>query len=324
VRFFALLFLCVFSLQTYAQEPGATRYFVNAVHGLVCRSGPSSDFQRIGKLPYGAVVTVVEKTPFPLTLVDGETQVSGYWWKVSGVDKTLLYGLTESGASFDYSTEPYIFSGFLEPLEKAKVELNALTKIEYDELKRKGNNGKSNFRKITEMDSILTALDGRVSWQTMEYRSDTIPDTLRFANGIAVKIDDDRFEYWIRAYYPDEDLLMFTGGHESDFSISMHTGETIETAGNPEYIRTSPTGKTRLNGIDFGHGCIHYFFQEVDGNNRRYLCDFKESFGLSFSLCWFEEFYWMTDYAFIFSYMAPSFEDAPEELKYYWGEIVQY
>lgn len=318
-----LIFLCLLKVQVHGQDSEGMRYFVTATNGLICRGGPSPDSVRIGKLPYGAIVSLSEKTPFAMTVEDREKQLSGYWWRIGGVGNSLLYGLTDPYTGRDYWTQTYVFSGFLEPLEKASVQLNTLSETEFDELKLNGKRGDMIFRKITAMDSIQAALQERVTWHTLSYRSDTLPDTLRFANGTQVKINPDLYEYWIRAYYPDEDLLLFTGGHESDFSISMQTGETVETVGNPAYIRESPCGKTRINGIDFGQGCIDYFFQEVEGKARYYLCDFKEYDGQEFSLCWFEEFYWMTDYSFIFSYLAPSFDTSPEEIDYYWGEIVR-
>lgn len=323
MKFGALLILCLLSLPLYAQYHESPPFFVTAEKGLICRKEPHATAQRVGKMPYGAIVELLQVTPYADTLEENGVELRGAWWKVRLDHVGYLYGLMERNDPEVYEDEAYVFSGYLEPLKKGKVVNQELKEEEFVQLRLKGREGKKALEKITGPDSIQAALEGRVSWRTMSYRSDTIPDTLRFSNGNQVTINPDLFEYWIRAYYPEEDLLMFTGGHESDFSISLRTGETTETVGNPAYIRESPGGKMRLNGIDHGQGCLNYFFQEVHGEGLRYLCRFDHEQLVLPSFCWFEDFYWITESAFIFSYLDYSTDSEKGELTYYWGEIVR-
>lgn len=323
MKFGALLILCLLSLPLYAQYHESPPFFVTAEKGLICRKEPHATAQRVGKMPYGAIVELLQVTPYADTLEENGVELRGAWWKVRLDHVGYLYGLMERNDPEVYEDEAYVFSGYLEPLKKGKVVNQELKEEEFVQLRLKGREGKKALEKITGPDSIQEALEGRVSFALNDYR-ELIPDSLKFANGTRVKTNPYYFsECRIVAYYPEEDLLYCIGGHESDFSISLKTGETIETAGNPEYIQESPGGTMRLNGIYSGQECVDYFFQYKVGETYAYLCPFNAKLESKSYICWFEEFYWITESAFIFSYLDYTTDSEKGELTYYWGEIVR-
>jgi hypothetical protein len=72
--------------------------YVNADNGLIVRSAPQQDSERLGKLEYGSMVEVLEETEIEIIIQDGSEYITGRWVEISEIDGNL-YG--------------YVFDGFL-------------------------------------------------------------------------------------------------------------------------------------------------------------------------------------------------------------------
>lgn len=83
-------------------------YHVNAVDGVTVRTSVSG--KRIGKIPYGYQVKVLEKSD-PLVIKDDGKSISGNWVKIDGNSTQIIIdpGFTES---YDPKSV-YIFDGYL-------------------------------------------------------------------------------------------------------------------------------------------------------------------------------------------------------------------
>jgi hypothetical protein len=85
-------------------------YNVNAVDGLTVRTSISG--KKIGKIPYGYQVKVLEKSD-PLVIKDDGKSISGNWAKIDGKSTQIIIdpGFTES-----YDPQAvYVFDGYLTP-----------------------------------------------------------------------------------------------------------------------------------------------------------------------------------------------------------------
>ncbi|WP_230477199.1 SH3 domain-containing protein [Faecalibacter bovis] len=83
-------------------------YHVNAVEGLTVRTKISG--QKIGKIPYGYQVKVIEKSD-PLVIKDDGKSISGNWVKIDGKSTQIIID-----PSFTESYDPkgvYVFDGYL-------------------------------------------------------------------------------------------------------------------------------------------------------------------------------------------------------------------
>jgi hypothetical protein len=74
MKYYFTICLCVFSfLHSYSQENN--NYFVTASSGLLVRAQPHAKASKIGKLPYGSTIAVIEKTDKELQLKDQGTVI---------------------------------------------------------------------------------------------------------------------------------------------------------------------------------------------------------------------------------------------------------
>lgn len=312
---------------------GQTKYFVTAPAGLICRENPNAESARTGKIPYGSIVEIITKTNEEFSIVDGIDTIKGHWVKIQYVNFPYLISNQEN---FDFEEQCYVFDGFLEPLFKARIELTAvepenydvfmedtdLEETEYDNTDFEEAIPDSSSYVIRNPSKAKSFLKDKVKF-IGEEDSMTL-DSVFLDSGQTLGINQESNDLYFIAYYPKEDVLFFEGGHMSEFSISLKTGESVETVGNPEYIVNSPNNKVRLNAYHSGQECIFYFFQEIKEDKNIYLIDFgwASENGPGQDVCYFREFYWLDDESFVFSYV--SYNENPEgNWIYYKGEIVK-
>jgi len=292
-------------------------YFNTASSGLNIREEPSINSKKIGKLPYGSTVELLETTKIKLQIIDDEETINGFWVKIKFSNFPFI--VSEREEDLGHDKEGYVFSGFIEKLNKASVET-----IEIDSLKFQSLYIPSkplNKIKITSEKEAEKLLVSKVKWKDVEDIGWTI-DEIILDNGQVLNINQKSNDNYFIAYYPTEAIIVFEGGHGSEFSISIKTGESLETVGNPEYIIESPNKKIRLNGWFPGQECSSYFFQEKIGDTYRYLTDFgwgSEEFGEN--ICYFNKFCWLNDKEFMYCYTDHSTNENGV-LKYYIGTIV--
>lgn len=312
--------LSLFALESLAQE----NRFVTAPNGLICRAAPSSDADRVGKVPYGSVVELIETTNVQYEMLDNGKKISGSWVKVRVSYTSYLFSLMDAKKLHDEGmwSECYVFDGYLEVLNKATVQLKSINEKQFKQLQQKSHSPKLNPTKIVDFDSIKSALGNRATWIMADEYDFLILDSFKLSNGRQYKINQESNDYGVAAYYPTEEVLMLVGGHESDFSISFKTGEVIETVGNPDYIVNSPNNKFRLTGFYPGQECSSYFFQEINNGEFRYLVDFGWGSTFGEDVCNFKTFVWTDDTHFAYSFLDYSVNSEKGEMRYLTGEIV--
>lgn len=150
------------------------------------------------------------------------------------------------------------------------------------------------LRRIKDPDQAEAALAGRVRFvrtpgiEELQLAMITLPDGRTLdANG--------ELPGFV-AYYPDEDIVLLRGGHESDMAYALRSGEDIERSGNPEYILTSPDAAYRLNGWFPGQECSEYFLQRSADSAHIHLLSLNALFDSTpetgESLCTITDAFW--------------------------------
>jgi hypothetical protein len=310
------IYFCLFGCLELKSQTNET-YFINAPTGLIIRDAPRIDSERIGKLPYGSTVELLQKTLLKHQIIDNNDTIDGNWVKI--IYNNFPFIVSKSESEYGYEQEGYIFSGYIEKLLKASIDTKELDSIEFKKYFVKPN--PSNLIKITSIEETEKLLASRIKWKDIEYLGYTI-DAITLENEQVLRINQKSNDYGFVAYFPQEEVILYEGGHTSDYSISIKTGESLETVGNPEYIVESPNKKIRLNGWFPGQECKSYFFQEKIGDDYTYLVNFgwgSDEYGEN--VCYFNKFCWISDNEFIYSYTE--YSDRVEKEKYYKGTIVR-
>lgn len=295
--------------------------FVAAPSGLICRTAPSLTAERIGRLPYGSIVTIVEITTIQEEAIENEQEVPGAWVKVRYYSYPYV---VHSDPEAQHSNECYVYSSYLRLLKRAEVKQEEIKEDAFKLVQSKKRGRAEELEKITDFDEIKAALVGRVTWRDLpEEVYGLIMDSLILENGRVLVINERSNDYGVVAYFPSEEILLFYGGHSSDFAISVATGEELEMIGNPEYIIESPNKKVRLAGYFPGQECDAYSFQEFREGRWQFLTNFgSESEVIGWNVCQFIAFYWIDDSQFVFSYLDYLSGSEQGEIRYFKGEIV--
>lgn len=291
-------------------------YIVNAPTGVIIRNEPVFNSSRIGKLPYGKTIELLEKTNIKQQLIDKGDTINGVWLKIKYNNFPFICSESESEQE-KWNLEGYVFSEYIEELNKANIKIKELDSLQFFQLFI--NTKPYKPIKIESIEETERMLLNNVKWKVVDYLGRVI-DEIRLENGQTLRINQKSNDMGFVAYYPLEKILLFEGGHSSDYSISLQTGESLETVGNPEYIIESPNRKLRLNGWFPGQECSSYFFQEKSGDGYRYLIDFGWGTLFGENVCYFEKFCWISDNEFVYSYMDYSGDNGIK--KYYKGLII--
>ncbi len=319
MKLFTLFLLTLlFCNTTYGQD----YYFVSAESGLNVRSENNLSSKKVAKIPFGVMVEKISDTNNKITINDNRKEITGKWVKIKY--NNYLYLVSEETEQFE--KEGYVFDGYLKRLKNDSVV--SKTKIgqnKYYELRRKASKQIFEPKKIENLDSIKVILKNRVEWVTEfeneDYKRDDQIKSIKIKNGQKLMLNqignDYGFSKGWSGYYPKYDILVLEGGHSSDMTFSIKTGETDLTIGNPEYIIPSPKNTYRLNGYFGGQECISYFFQKNINGKFIYLTEFN----WDFDICTFKEFLWINETTFIYKTMNYNTDSVNETEEYYKGEI---
>lgn len=292
-------------------------HFSNAPNGLVLREQPTVNSKRIGKLPYGALAQIIEETAVTYQVTEGDNTIKSIWVKVK-YDNFPFIDKNVEGYQWDKTG--YVVKHYLQKFKKAYVTIEEIDRTTFDKLYKEPIPYEP--IKFTDFEDVKKILSHRTQWVDSDWLELEALSKIFLPNGQILDIDATAVDFGFVAYYPSEEILLFEGGHSSDFSISIRTGESLETVGNPEYIIHSPSGKYRLNGWFPGQECSSYFFQEKIEDEYTYITAFAEGTEtMGSDLCYFKKFAWLNDGKFIYSYPTYSKE---EEGKYFIGEINKY
>lgn len=74
---------------------------VTAKNGLILRDSPNINAQRLGKLPFGKEIEVIEKTGVQKIITDGDKQIKGEWVKIRFENYPNRISNTNEGFVFD-------------------------------------------------------------------------------------------------------------------------------------------------------------------------------------------------------------------------------
>lgn len=160
---------------------------------------------------------------------------------------------------------------------------------------------------VSDFEQARELLKGRITfggWNDAEKRVDSLLDdqqvaAIRFNSGDSIPMNKvmSFWDTWFVSYFPSEDLVLFEGGHSSDFSVDLRRGLVgADTAGNPSYIRFSPTKKYRLNGWFPGQECSDYFIEKLVNGNYQYHSPIPTHIGSDdFLLCNITDIFWVSD-----------------------------
>lgn len=310
------VFICIYLISVFVAQ-SQELYFNTAANGLNIRVEPNLNSKKIGKLPYGSTIEVIETTKIKLQIRDNEEIINGVWVKVRFNNFPFIISKREEDLVRD--GEGYVFSKFIEKLNKASIKITEIDSSKFYSLYIPPKS--SNRIKITSEKEAEKLLKRKVKWKDFEYLGRVI-DEITLENGQILNINQESNDFSFIAYYPMEDILLFEEGHSSEFSISIKTGESLVTVGNPEYIVESPNKKFRLNGWFPGQECSVYFFQKKVENRYIYLADFErgnENFGSD--LCYFNKFCWLNDQEFMYCYTDYSVDSENGVKKYFIGQI---
>lgn len=127
---------------------------------------------------------------------------------------------------------------------------------------------------------------------------------IRASNGHTVSVwDNTEFAYiGFYRYYPTEEILLFEGGHSSDFAIDLRTGTVgAEQVGNPAYLIYAPGQQFRLNGYFPGQECSTYFIQRLEGGYYQHFTEIPIHLTPEgFDLCTLKDIFWKDETALYF------------------------
>lgn len=282
-KVFLFCFMCLNTLIAQSQN----QHFVNATNGLIIRAQPKTNAKRIGKLPYGSLVEVIKNTNINLQILDKGQYITGEWVKIKF--QIFPYSILENNDK--YIDSCYVFSGYLEQLEKAKIKTTIIDSLEFFSFYKPLETKKIKIESQQEAEQLLAT---KVTWKNVEFYGRQI-DKIKLNNDQILTINQDSFDCSFTAYYPTENILLFEGGHSIDFSINLNTGELTETTGNPDYIIDSANKTYRFTGWFGGQECSSYFILKKENNAYKYLASFDDE------ICEIIKFYWMNDTAFLYS-----------------------
>ncbi len=301
---------------------GQSFYYVTAPNGLNVRKSPNLSSIKKAQLPFGMEVEKIANTDAELTLQDNGKTVEGKWVKIKYDNYTYLV----SNKKEQFEAEGYVFDAYLKPLNnKDLISIKQIDQSDYLQLHEKAYKEIRIPRKIGTLDAVKTALKHRVEWVTefedSLYARDDVIKSIVLSNGKKLFINDKSsdvgFAQGWSGYFPEFDILLLEGGHSSDISFHLKTGETTQTAGNPEYIIHSPNKQYRLNGYHGGQECVSYFFQVKKNGMYQYFTQFN----WDYNICTFKDFYWINNLEFIYTLKNYSTDAENGIVEYYKGEL---
>jgi hypothetical protein len=190
------------------------------------------------------------------------------------------------------------------------VDLRQVDSAVYFATKEKSPMPPEKPEKVTDIMQAKRLLKGRVTWG--DYAPDGYEIVPKGQGELVCAMtarngehwgDENSDGYFFVAYYPQEDILLLEGGHTSDESFNLTTGQHTEEAGNPDYIVASPSGLYRLNGWFPGQECSVYFIQERAGEQYRNIVPLNDLFQKTTGewLCTVGEAFWESDDVLFFA-----------------------
>jgi hypothetical protein len=248
-------------------------------------------------LIYGSVVEIVERTNIKYSVADSLKTTEGQWVKVAYTNFPFKNNEMDSDGYMDTA---FVFDGFLQAMDYAQIVFTNLSKKEFEKLK---NSAKSEDPETIKIDDFAKAkmwMGNRTKWVESEYGY-PILESIVLDNGKILTINQTSYDCGFSYYFPTEEIILFECGHTSDLSISLKTGESTETVGEPRNYITSADGNLRLNALFPGQECYDYFLQVKTEKGFRNIASFGWGGQYGTELCAFDYFGWISNTEFIYS-----------------------
>lgn len=205
------------------------------------------------------------------------------------------------------------------------IKVEQIDSIKFHSAKKKANPKPEKIEKITDFKEAKKKLKGIVEFNDGDEDGEShLVMKINFRNG---KIYGKPHEYddnYFVAYYPKEDILLCEGGHTTDVSFNLKTGEETNDAGNPEYISTSPKNGFRLNGSYGGQQCSSYFIQKKVQNEYQKIIQLDEEFeeATKIWLCIVGQSFW-SDEKTLYLTEESDFSEAGLNKRYFKIELIE-
>lgn len=197
----------------------------------------------------------------------------------------------------------------------ARLEIEKLTAAQFDSARRYAHPDKP-VLKITDFQTVRQQLSGVVDF--VEGDGYLGIKNINFRNGTTSGEKEEFEEYGFVAYFPEEDILLCEGGHTTDVSFDLKTGQETYEVGNPDLITTSRGGTYRLNKVFEGQECFYHFIQKKEGNTYRKVFELGELFEKKMDrwLCVTGKEFW-TDETTLYFGLVIEYNDQGNRYDYY-------
>lgn len=175
--------------------------------------------------------------------------------------------------------------------------------------------------KITDFKTVQKQLAGIVDFSEAEGYMGI--NKINFRNGTLVQNEEQLLECSFAAYFPAEDILLLEGGHTTDVSFDLGTGQSTYDTGNPGLATVSPGGRYRLNKVFEGQQCFEHFIQERRQGKFKKIARLNEIFEKKTGkwLCVIEKEFWTDDHTLYFGLVA-EYKDNGNVYDYYKVKII--
>lgn len=186
--------------------------------------------------------------------------------------------------------------------QKYRFEITSIDSNKYDSLFRKYYKTQSKSAHIDSLDLVKNLLKDIVVFDELGCVISVIPKEGK-------RTDYEEYDRPIFvSYFPTENIIYLEGGHSSDMSFDLITGEETDLVGLPFYIVPSPKNLFRINGYWSGQECSYYFIQENNGIAFEKVGDIEND-----ELCNMYTSFWTDDRTFYYSLMNADYYAEDEE-----------
>jgi len=164
--------------------------------------------------------------------------------------------------------------------------------------------------KITSLKTVEKILKDYIRIDSSRVITTDIAEIKDKTGNIISSVEDYKGEFI--AYYPMEDILLLNGGHESEMTFNLTTGETTQLIGCPENAIASPNKKYEITGWFGGQECTSYIIRKYINGRFHKIADLVHE-----DLCYFIEAFWEDDDTFNYSITTPRYQSHAGKLEYY-------
>ncbi len=200
------------------------------------------------------------------------------------------------------------------------VEIEEISKDQFYSAKQRESMDKA-LEKITDFETVQKRLSGIVEFEAGEGYLGI--KKINFRSGTLAANIDQLSECAFVAYFPVEDILLLEGGHTTDVSLDLTTGQGTYVVGNPDLATTSPGGKYRLSKVFEGQECFYHFLQEKKQGRFQKVFELNEIFEKKKKrwLCVIEKEFWTDDNTLYFGLLT-QYKEEGNEYDYYRVKII--